>query len=85
MSILSIEYIGDVTFGPTLTHKAEDIAVAKDILSGHGPVEYESVYPEVALCRQEIRRRECDIKFAVSPLIANSRAKTNLDTESSQP
>ncbi|ANZ75845.1 BA75_01913T0 [Komagataella pastoris] len=87
-----IRVIGDVTFGPMLAHKAEEegIAAAEYIKKGHGHVNYGNIpsvmytHPEVAWVGQnEQQLKEAGIKYKVGkfPFIANSRAKTNLDTE----
>lgn len=87
-----IRVIGDVTFGPMLAHKAEEegIAAVEYIKEGHGHVNYGNIpavmysHPEVAWVGQtEEQLKEAGIKYKVGkfPFIANSRAKTNLDTE----
>lgn len=87
-----IRVIGDVTFGPMLAHKAEEegIAAAEYIKNGHGHVNYANIpsvmysHPEVAWVGQtEEQLKEAGINYKVGkfPFIANSRAKTNMDTE----
>ena len=87
-----IRAIGDVTFGPMLAHKAEEEAVAaiEWIQKGYGHVNYGAIpsvmytHPEVAWVGQnEQELKEAGIKYKVGsfPFSANSRAKTNLDTE----
>ncbi|AGO10989.1 AaceriAFR512Wp [[Ashbya] aceris (nom. inval.)] len=87
-----IKVIGDVTFGPMLAHKAEEegIAAAEYIKHGHGHVNYGNIpsvmysHPEVAwVGKTEEQLKEAGIAYKVGkfPFIANSRAKTNLDTE----
>ena len=87
-----IRCIGDVTFGAMLAHKAEEegIAAAEYIKSGHGHVNYGAIpsviytHPEVAWVGQtEQEVKEAGIKYNIGtfPFTANSRAKTNLDTE----
>lgn len=87
-----IQVIGDVTFGPMLAHKAEEegIAAAEIIKSGSGHVNYGNIpsvmytHPEVAWVGQsEEQLKEQGIKYKVGkfPFIANSRAKTNEDTD----
>lgn len=87
-----IRVIGDVTFGPMLAHKAEEegIAAAEFIKNGHGHVNYGNIpsvmytHPEVAWTgATEEQLKEQGIKYKVGkfPFIANSRAKTNLDTD----
>lgn len=87
-----IRVIGDVTFGPMLAHKAEEegIAAAEYIKHGHGHVNYGNIpsvmysHPEVAWVGQtEEQLKEAGITYKVGkfPFIANSRAKTNMETE----
>lgn len=87
-----IKVIGDVTFGPMLAHKAEEegIAAVEYLKSGNGHVNYNNIpsvmysHPEVAwVGKTEEQLKEAGIKYKVGkfPFIANSRAKTNLDTE----
>ncbi|CCE83089.1 Piso0_002865 [Millerozyma farinosa CBS 7064] len=87
-----IRVVGDVTFGPMLAHKAEEegIAAAEYIKNGHGHVNYGNIpsvmytHPEVAwVGSNEEQLKEQGIKYKVGkfPFIANSRAKTNLDTD----
>ncbi|KAG8934605.1 dihydrolipoamide dehydrogenase precursor [Tulasnella sp. 417] len=84
--------IGDVTFGPMLAHKAEEegIAAAEIIKKGHGHVNYEAIpsvvytHPEVAWVgksEQELKAAGVQYNVGKFPFSANSRAKTNLDTE----
>lgn len=87
-----IRVIGDVTFGAMLAHKAEEegIAAAEYIKHGHGHVNYGNIpsvmytHPEVAwVGANEQQLKSDDIKYKVGkfPFAANSRAKTNLDSE----
>lgn len=87
-----IRVIGDCTFGPMLAHKAEEEAVAaiEYITKGHGHVNYNAIpsvmytHPEVAWVGQnEAEVKEAGVKYRVGtfPFSANSRAKTNLETE----
>lgn len=87
-----IRVIGDVTFGAMLAHKAEEegIAAAEFMKTGHGHVNYGVIpsvmytHPEVAwVGANEEQLKEQGIKYKVGkfPFIANSRAKTNLDTD----
>lgn len=87
-----IQAIGDVTFGPMLAHKAEDegVAAAEYIKTGHGHVNYNVIpavmytYPEVAWVgknEEELKAEGIAYKVGKFPFVANSRAKTNLDTE----
>ncbi|KAH3903081.1 probable Dihydrolipoyl dehydrogenase, mitochondrial [Saccharomycodes ludwigii] len=87
-----IKVIGDVTFGPMLAHKAEEegVAAAEIIKTGHGHVNYGNIpavmysHPEVAWVgktEQELKKDGIEFKVGKFPFVANSRAKTNLDTE----
>ncbi|KAI1406349.1 dihydrolipoyl dehydrogenase mitochondrial precursor [Hypoxylon fuscum] len=87
-----IRCIGDVTFGPMLAHKAEEEAVAavEYIKKGYGHVNYGVIpsvmytYPEVAWVgqnEQELKAANIPYKIGSFPFSANSRAKTNLDSE----
>jgi len=87
-----IRVIGDCTFGPMLAHKAEEeaVAVVEYIKSGHGHVNYGAIpsvmytHPEVAWVGQnEKELKDAGVKYNVGtfPFTANSRAKTNLDTD----
>jgi dihydrolipoamide dehydrogenase len=87
-----IRSIGDCTFGPMLAHKAEEEAVAavEYITKGYGHVNYGAIpsvmytHPEVAWVGQSEQDLKADgVKYKVGtfPFSANSRAKTNLDTE----
>jgi len=91
-SVQNIKCIGDVTFGPMLAHKAEEegIAAVEYIKSGHGHVNYHAIpsvvytHPEVAWVgktEQELKANGVKYKTGKFPFAANSRAKTNLDTE----
>lgn len=87
-----IRVIGDCTFGPMLAHKAEEEAVAaiEYITKGYGHVNYNAIpsvmytHPEVAWVGQnesEIKEQGIKYKTGSFPFSANSRAKTNLETE----
>ena len=87
-----IRVIGDCTFGPMLAHKAEEEAVAavEYIKKGYGHVNYGAIpsvmytFPEVAWVGQnEAELKQAGVKYKVGsfPFTANSRAKTNLDTD----
>ncbi|KAI0041815.1 dihydrolipoyl dehydrogenase [Auriscalpium vulgare] len=91
-TVQGVKCIGDVTFGPMLAHKAEEegIAAAEYIHSGHGHVNYGTIpsvvytHPEVAWVgrtEQDLKAAGVQYKIGKFPFIANSRAKTNLDTE----
>src|SRR5437868_14138218 len=79
--------IGDVIPGPMLAHKAEDegIAVAENIAGLTGIVNHDVIpsvvytMPEIAGVRlTEAQAREHgEVKVGKSPMLANSRAKTN--------
>ena len=87
-----VRVIGDVTFGPMLAHKAEEEAVAavEYITKGYGHVNYGCIpavmytHPEVSWVGQsEAEVKASGIKYNVGkfPFSANSRAKTNQETE----
>ncbi|EGR48865.1 dihydrolipoyl dehydrogenase-like protein [Trichoderma reesei QM6a] len=87
-----IRCIGDVTFGPMLAHKAEEeaVAVVEYIAKGHGHVNYGCIpsvmytHPEVAWVgqsEQDLKSQNIPYKIGTFPFSANSRAKTNLDTD----
>ena len=88
----SIWAIGDVIPGPMLAHKAEDegIAAAENIAGLTGIVNHEVIpsvvytHPEIAgvgLSEDQAKAAGHDIKVGKFPFMANSRAKTNRDTE----
>ncbi len=90
-TVPSVWAIGDVTPGPMLAHKAEDegIAVAENIAGLTGIVNHAVIpgvvytYPEIAdvgLTEEEAASKG-EIKVGKFPFMANSRAKTNRDTE----
>jgi dihydrolipoamide dehydrogenase len=90
-SVPGIYAIGDVTPGPMLAHKAEDegIAAAEFVAGGTGIVNHNVIpgvvytMPEIAdvgLTEEEARERG-EIKVGKFPFMANSRAKTNRDTD----
>ena len=87
-----IRVIGDCTFGPMLAHKAEEEAVAaiEYITKNYGHVNYGAIpsvmytHPEVAWVGQnEAELKEAGVKYKVGtfPFSANSRAKTNADSD----
>ncbi|KAI9722864.1 MAG: dihydrolipoamide dehydrogenase precursor [Chrysothrix sp. TS-e1954] len=87
-----IRVIGDCTFGPMLAHKAEEEAVAavEFITKSYGHVNYNAIpsvmytHPEVAWVGQnelELKAQGVKYKTGSFPFSANSRAKTNLDTD----
>jgi len=84
--------IGDVTPGPMLAHKAEDegIAAAEFIAGQQGIVNHDLIpgvvytYPEIAnIGKTEEEVKESGVEYKVGKFVfaANSRAKTNRDTE----
>jgi dihydrolipoamide dehydrogenase len=83
--------IGDVAPGLMLAHKAEDegIAVAENIAGQTGIVNHDVIpsvvytHPEVAGVglTEEVAREKGEIKVGKFPMMANSRAKTNRDTD----
>ncbi|KAF9045760.1 dihydrolipoyl dehydrogenase [Hymenopellis radicata] len=91
-SVSNIKCIGDVTFGPMLAHKAEEegIAAVEYIKTGHGHVNYNAIpsvvytHPEVSWVgktEQELKAAGTQYNIGKFNFTANSRAKTNLDTE----
>ncbi|KAH6890980.1 dihydrolipoyl dehydrogenase [Thelonectria olida] len=87
-----IRCVGDVTFGPMLAHKAEEeaVAVVEYIKKGYGHVNYGVIpsvmytYPEVAWVgqsEQDLKAQKIPFRVGTFPFSANSRAKTNLDTD----
>ena len=90
-SVPGIWAIGDVIPGPMLAHKAEDegLACAENIAGGTGIVNH-AVIPSVVYTMPEIAgvglteeqaREKTEIKVGKFPFAANSRAKTNRDTD----
>ncbi|RKP25076.1 hypothetical protein SYNPS1DRAFT_22902 [Syncephalis pseudoplumigaleata] len=88
----NIRCVGDVTYGPMLAHKAEEegIAAVEYFAGAHGHVNYDVIpsviytHPEVAWCgKTEEQVKASGIKYKVGtfPFLANSRAKTNDDTD----
>jgi len=84
--------VGDVTTGPMLAHKAEDEAVAcAELIAGKaGHVNYDVIpgvvytKPEIAwVGKTEEELKEAGIAYKVGkfPFSANSRAKTNHETD----
>ena len=84
--------VGDVTPGPMLAHKAEDegIAVAEILAGQIGIVNHEVIpsvvytYPEIAAVgrsEEEAKADGFEVRTGKFPMLANSRAKTNRDTE----
>jgi dihydrolipoamide dehydrogenase len=84
--------IGDVTPGPMLAHKAEDegIAVAEILAGQVGIINHDVIpgvvytYPEIAAVgktEEELKEAGVEYKTGKFPMMANSRAKTNRDTD----
>ena len=83
--------IGDVIPGPMLAHKAEDegIAVAENIAGLIGIVNHDVIpgvvytMPEIAGVglTEETAREKGEIKVGKFPMLANSRAKTNRESD----
>ena len=91
-NVPGIYAIGDVTPGPMLAHKAEDegIAAAEFIAGGTGIVNHDLIpgvvytHPEigsVGKSEDELKEAGVDYKIGKFLFAANSRAKTNRDTE----
>lgn len=91
-TVPGVRAIGDVVAGPMLAHKAEDegIAVAEIIKKGHGHVNYEAIpsvvytHPEVAWVgknEEDLKKMGVSYNVGKFPFLANSRAKTNVETE----
>lgn len=87
-----VKCIGDATFGPMLAHKAEEegIAAVEIIKKGHGHINYAAIpsvvytHPEVAWVGKstdELKKEGVNFKVGNFPFMANSRAKTVLDTD----
>ncbi|MBZ6379287.1 dihydrolipoyl dehydrogenase [Pacificimonas flava] len=91
-AVENIWVIGDVTTGPMLAHKAEDegIAVADWVAGKTGYVNHEVIpavvytHPEVGTVgktEEELKEAGVTYKAGKFPMGANSRAKTNRDTD----
>jgi len=91
-AVPNIYAIGDVVAGPMLAHKAEDegIICVEGICGGSPHIDYNCVpsviytHPEVAwVGKSEEQLKEEGVPYKVGkfPLAANSRAKTNNDTD----
>jgi dihydrolipoamide dehydrogenase len=91
-AVPGIYAIGDVVPGPMLAHKAEDEGVAvAEILAGQvGIINHDVIpsvvytYPEIAAVgrtEEDLRAEGIEIKTGKFPMLANSRAKTNRDTD----
>lgn len=88
----SIYAIGDCIHGPMLAHKAEDegIICVEGMLGGHPHIDYNCVpsvvytHPEVAWVgknEEELKNEGVSYNVGKFPFAANSRAKTNNDTD----
>ncbi|MEY4239724.1 MAG: dihydrolipoyl dehydrogenase [Pseudomonadota bacterium] len=86
-----VRAIGDVIPGPMLAHKAEDegIAVAEYIATGVGIVNHDVIpgvvytnpeFAGVGLTEEQAREKG-EIKVGKFPMMANSRAKTNHESD----
>ncbi|MFM2409247.1 MAG: hypothetical protein RL481_75 [Pseudomonadota bacterium] len=91
-NVHGIYAIGDVTPGPMLAHKAEDegIAAAEFAAGLTGIINHDVIpgvvytMPEIAdvgLSEEEAKARGHEIKVGKFPMMANSRAKTNRETD----
>jgi dihydrolipoamide dehydrogenase len=91
-SVPGVWAIGDSTPGPMLAHKAEEegIAVAQLIAGKWGHVNYDTIpgvvytHPEVATIgktEEELKAAGVAYKVGKFPFMANSRARTNHDSE----
>lgn len=88
----NIYAIGDCIHGPMLAHKAEDegIICVEGMNGGHVHIDYNCVpsvvytHPEVAWVgktEENLKEEGVEYKVGKFPFMANSRAKTNNDTE----
>ncbi|KAG7254054.1 hypothetical protein CRUP_005077, partial [Coryphaenoides rupestris] len=91
-SVPSIFAIGDVVAGPMLAHKAEDegIICVEGMAGGAVHIDYNCVpsviytHPEVAWIgktEEQLKEEAVPYKVGKFPFAANSRAKTNADTD----
>ncbi len=91
-NVKTIYAIGDVVRGVMLAHKAEDegIAVAEIIAGQSGHVNYDAIpgvvytWPEIAAVgktEEELKAAGIAYKVGKFPFLANSRARTNADTD----
>lgn len=88
----SIYAIGDCIHGPMLAHKAEDegIICVEGMNGGHVHIDYNCVpsvvytHPEVAWVgksEEQLKSEGVEYKIGKFPFLANSRAKTNNETD----
>jgi dihydrolipoamide dehydrogenase len=90
-AVSGIYAIGDAVPGPMLAHKAEDegVAAADFVAGGTGIVNHDVIpgvvytYPEIASVglTEEEAKEKGEVKVGKFPMMANSRAKTNRDTD----
>lgn len=91
-AVKGVYAIGDVTPGPMLAHKAEDegIAAAEFVAGQQGIVNHDLIpgvvytYPEIASIgktEEEVKDSGVTYKVGKFSFLANSRAKTNRDTD----
>ena len=91
-SVKNIFAIGDVIEGPMLAHKSEEegISAVETILGLGGHVNYDAIpgvvytHPEIAsVGKTEEELKAAGVKFGKGffPMMANSRARANLDAE----
>lgn len=88
----SVYAIGDCIHGPMLAHKAEDegIVCVEGMNGGHVHIDYNCVpsvvytHPEVAWVgksEEDLKKEGVEYKVGKFPFLANSRAKTNNETD----
>ncbi|KAF7493154.1 Dihydrolipoyl dehydrogenase [Sarcoptes scabiei] len=91
-NIPNIYAIGDCVPGPMLAHKAEDegIVAVEGIAGGPVHIDYNCVpsviytFPEVAWVgktEEDLKANKIEYKIGKFPMLANSRAKTNNETD----
>jgi len=91
-AVSNIHAIGDCVAGPMLAHKAEDegFACAENLAGFEGHINYNTIpsvvytYPEVAWVgknEQELKEMGVEYKIGSFPMMANSRARTNNETD----
>jgi len=91
-NIPNIYAIGDVIDGPMLAHKAEDegIICVEGIVGGVPHINYDCVpsvvytHPELAWVgksEEDVKAAGIPYKIGSFPMAANSRSKTNMDTD----
>ena len=91
-AVEGVRAIGDVVPGLMLAHKAEDEGMAvADWLAGHAGIVNHAVIPSVVytmpeiagvgLTTEEAKDAGYEVKTGKFPMMANSRAKTNRDTD----